>query len=485
MLLVEGPLLPAESSSPPVEIPRIGESVVDNFFLQHIFQGDGTTPSFDALKELAGEERLRRICARPELQINLSAIELDPSLLTQNVTLKIFWGMADICLEDLEETCIQFNGCSIGLLTLSDLDAVYYSSLPFFDQSIDYDAHSPISFIDDHRTRGHGFEGLKERVWTILGMAKDSSIAQSSSDPETLLTYEMKEGEALSSRLADREMPKGTVLRLKDGLHAIKEVFSKGGSHIYAMHQLNNPRVKILCRGTALRRSPLSGVNDLLPEIGSLGIREVWPDLVRHLTDHGITEVDLIGKSLGGGHAQYLACLIGGLTDIKVRSLTTFASVGVPESVHAIYARVFAEKEEPLITRVLNWGREELGERDYVPEFGGQHLSALRGNTRTCQLIPQEPLTIEPGEVDDALPQSSTGGIAKKLFSSFSQAHPRQTTLRPFTVHVIESDQIPESSIRKLETMRQAVASVFNLITLRHFNSVSFEEYFQSLLLDT
>lgn len=470
----------------------VGSKVRENHIVQSCMSrmniNSSESVSLDSLKALVGEERLKRICAKPEIQVDFSALESNPTLLTNETTQKIFWGIGDVRLEDLEECSNNLKQKSIIDLSPEELKEVYLSLLPFYEESLDYDAISPIEYFDKSKASGKGFIGLKERVWTIVGMAKDClTVEKDTLTEDMLLAKQMKEFETLASRLADRELPKGTILCLNQGLFVVDEIFAGGGAFVSVLKELNNNHALILCRGTAFRKTAesgyLSAYNDIQSEIGLLGITSIWPKLLPYLTQKNYESIDIYGKSLGGGHAQYLTGLIGGLESIKIRSLLTLGSVGVPESVHQLYERVFQNKERPAIKRILNWGDNVRHHIDYIPEFGGRHLSQKPGNAIVYHLIPADSEDEQMQVIVDRIPQHYFFTLAIKLISSFSGAHIRQTTMRSFKVRVVESEQqhhVPSNSLA--ETARKFFAATINCFSFGYLGTTSFENFYQNLV---
>lgn len=460
------------------ESHQIREDFISQSCFQKIAVESQGSFSFDKLKSLVGEDRLKRICAKPEIQIDY--LEMQDNL-TPEAAQKIFWGMADVRQEDLEEKSLQLQQKSIQDLTEAELDKVYLSLLPNFSDNFDYDEHSPIEYYDKCQTSGKGFQGLKERVWIIMGMAKDSLNAH-----DYHLPAHLKEIETLASRLADRELPKGTLLRLQEGFFAVDEIFAAGGSFVSVLRQLKGQNALINCRGTAARRTAhggyLSGANDLQIEIGLLGISKIWPDLASYLNANPYARIEVLGKSLGGGHAQYLAGLIGGLTDVKLNSVITVGSIGVPQVVHDIFEQAFLDKEKPWVKRLHNWGKDDEHEIDYIPEFGGKHLSTHDERTTYYQLIPADDQDDQSHAYENAFPQQTLFGLGIKTLMSFTKAHTRQTTMRPFHIRVLKH---PEHSIEpvnhRLEKIRNLLAYTLHCFTLGYLNPISFDEFYRNL----
>lgn len=59
--------------------------------------------TLQCLKDIIGENRLKRICQKPNIHIDISQINQKTLLLTKSVVRKIFIGFLDIQYEDLDD----------------------------------------------------------------------------------------------------------------------------------------------------------------------------------------------------------------------------------------------------------------------------------------------------------------------------------------------------------------------------------------------
>lgn len=230
----------------------------------------------------------------------------------------------------------------------------------------------------------------------------------------------------------------------------------------------------------------MSGVNDLLPEIGFYGIMTVWPELKRYLEDNGVESVAIFGKSLGGAHAQYLTTLITGLTETRVSTLKTYCSLGTPESVHKCFNDALNLKSAPQIEAYRNIGSLDDDEVDFIPLLGGHHLHAP-SNTRVIYVLPKK--SFQDGEVsqcDEAKrnfvkefhePKTIFKNL-RGLLKSFGKAHPRQNSLKGYTFVEVSDIEAEVKVGAKLESFRSQIANVFNVCTFYTFHTESFEEYY-------
>jgi hypothetical protein len=321
----------------------------------------------------------------------------------------------------------------------------------------------PVAYYDKVATSGKGAQGEMERLWSICS-ANQRAIGQ-----DARVLYEQTE--LFTSRLADREPPLGTKAWYDNDFYVVDRTFAQGGAYITAWKSLNDPtRLLIVCRGTAFRRTATQGYMsaciDLGKEIGFYGIKSTWSTLQSYLQAGKFQSVDIMGKSLGGGHAQYLAALILAKSALRIERLVTYCSVGVPASVQKLYQKAVANKPwTPAITIFRNGG--EGHEMDFVHFFGGSHIYS-QGMTRLFYAVPK-------GQKLD----SFDGCFAKirGLILSLGRAHTRQTTLRSY-------DLIEKSDIQKeiadgesLEPLRQRVAQVFDFATFSYFNPQTFASF--------
>lgn len=403
-------------------------------------------------KELVGEKRFSRICQQLDIDEN-SAL-----FLTKENVHNIFLGMMDIKKEDISEDK------SYRELMLFDNFAEFENGFMLGSPNMESLA------VDKAATSGKGLEGLRERV-SILAHHYFTMIEEAVNQAKIYRDVEM-----LTSRLADREIQKGTVVSLQEGLFYVDEVFIGGGAYAAILRDFNhqNPP-KIVCRGTAMRRTAtdgwLSGVNDLLVEIGTMGIKEIWPSLSKYFKDHPIQAVEILGKSLGGAHAQELAVLIEGVLKIKVEKLTTYCSVGVGEEINDLFKdEVLAKRGTPFNIQVIR------NEGDYVPAVGGEHLGAGsdKCNIEVTYIGTNSQVEVYPLELDFLT-------RTKRFISSFGIPHCRQTTLKNFYWRKIEDKDGIENHLKignQIEKIRKVVAWIIHLITLFFLNGLSFQSYY-------
>lgn len=432
--------------------------------------------TMENLKDLIGEKRLHRIFLRKELGLYPGLLDSKSSILTREVVHKIFIGLGDVRFEDLEEMAAK-NHQSLKEMNVKKIDALYRELFPMQQiQDIFYRHCLAVDYHDKGKTSGKGFKGLQERVWTI-SKAKDEFIADKFDNPSLAKVSEI---EMLTSRLGDREPPVGSVIRLPEGYFKVDRIFARKGAYVSVLSEIGckQPRTLIICRGTAARwgatGNVLSGVNDCLKEIGLLGVRSIWHDLKRYLEEQKVSHVEVLGKSLGGAHAQYLAVLIAGKTSITLKSLSTCCSVGVPSRVQEIFNKTFSYlSSQQTSTFILrNTGDLQKNQVDYIPLVGGPHLHI--GKVHVYYAAPQED-SIHSSFIPDQ-------GIIKKLIcllKSFSNGHTRQNTLKPFKLYESRNIEQEVNKGRDLEPIRFMVARIFHLFTLGYFNSISFEDFYQ------
>ncbi len=258
--------------------------------------------------------------------------------------------------------------------------------------------------------------------------------------------------------------------------------FIAGGAYVSALQDLNDPtRVKLVCRGTAMRYSAsgglLSGLNDLLVDVGLMGIKSVWPSIRAYLQEKGIKEVETLGKSLGGAHAQQLAVLVEGIAKIPVTKLTTFGGVGTTERVHQLFNKVRKKQDHEIKISVVRNGGTEETEHDFIPTVGGMHLGIDTPKSKVTVYYlneGQEPSVPFPG---------TTGIVAAKQFlSSFGIAHCRQITLKQFNwIAISNLDTIKEQLAMGtyLDPYRKVMANALDYLTLGYLNGLDFDEYYE------
>ncbi len=257
--------------------------------------------------------------------------------------------------------------------------------------------------------------------------------------------------EAATSRFIDREPPVGTKFATFDNLYIVDKTFTKGGAYISLLLPTKSEQPPLLvCRGMAFRRSAtsgiMSGLNGLSINFGFLGAYSNYEDISDYLKDKKIETVNILGKSLGGAHAQYLSLLL----PQKVDKLYTLASPGIG-----------LDLKKAEVTVVI---REE---GDGVHLVGGKHLEG-KNATHIYSIKPKEDSWVDDNE--------SQWNKFVRFFKSFSGAHIRQTTLKDFDVK-----ECPKTSLlfgETFEKIRKVIAWIFTLITFGAFSPPRFESVF-------
>ncbi len=415
--------------------------------------------------ELVGEDRL----IRAHRKVGLSP---DAPLTRENAH-KLFIGLMDIQKEDIDE--LSEGGTAeryAHLISFENFDA--------FEQAFLVGSPNIGALkLDRVRTSGKGFAGLVERV-SILAHHHFTVIGERDEKAEIYRDVEL-----LTSRLADREIQEGTVVHLHDGYFYADRVFAKGGAYVAVlldMEERNPP--KIVCRGTALRKGATgalaTGVNNLQLELGTKGVKSIWPNLSRYFRKKQITRAEILGKSLGGAHAQQLAVLLEGKGGIEVTQLTTYCSVGAGEGVNRLFKeRVLRGRPTPFHIRVIRNGGGIRGKgTDYVPAVGGVHLGAGTGEAQ-CQI---EVVYIHTDAEVNHYPLAK-GHLQwiPPFVGSFRTSHCRQTTLQDFSWDEVKGKDLIDRHLRvgtRLEPIRRSCAWIINIATLNAFNRKCFRDHF-------
>lgn len=289
---------------------------------------------------------------------------------------------------------------------------------------------------DKVKTSGKGFTGLCEKVYLQW-----HHYFQTQSEKDSVKKT-IREAEFLTSRMGDREMRVGEYIYLDaDQIYLVDAVIAKEGAYVAILKNVNDPKsVKIVCRGTALRKGATeglkSGLNDLQYEIGNGGTIAVWPEVADYLKDYAIKKVEIYGKSLGGAHAQRLAILVMGHSEATLQSLTTVAAVGVGQEAEVLFRKLIDTAQiKPKITVIRNSG-------DYIPCLGGDHL----GSSLVYDLNPKVYYIHSEEEIEKPNDKQSFWKKAKMLISSFSAPHVRQATLNnDFYVETIKNENKQEA----------------------------------------
>lgn len=433
---------------------------------------DAKIVTLNCLREIIGTDKLKRICSNPCIDIDVSAIDQNSLTLTKNVVRRIFVGMLDFQVADLNEMDkkADIDAKFRHLLIynkLEEVESLFMSSTPLLQKFK----------IDRATTSGKGFEGLVERIFIRI---QHHFMVIQETDKKAA---EIRDVELLTSRLADREMQKGELIHLSDGYFYVDHIFIGGGAYVSVLKDvqgINTP--KIICRGTAMRRTATgglkSGINDVLLEIGTLGVKSIWSDLSKYLIANQIKSVELLGKSLGGAFAQELALLIEGIDGIEIKKLTTFCSVGVGEAINNLFkTEILQKRAKPFELQVLRNGGSSQEQVDYIPTIGGVHL----GEGSSPEQCKVEVYYIQPGDQEVGFfSLRSWFNLIRNFFLSFRYAHCRQTTLEKFSWKKVEDDRVQEhlNIGNRLEKIRKCFAYIIHFFTLCLLNGRSFASFF-------
>lgn len=445
----------------------------------HLLWRSPVDTTLECLQLLIGNKRFERIVERKELEFLPNQFQKKSFKLSLEVAKKIFLGLGDIRWDDLEEAALGY-GRELRSYSVPEIDQLYRSLIPFEKiEDVFFRTPPEIDYYDMIETCGKGYKGLLERVATILSLWKTCVEEELDS-----LRQFMTEVEVLTSRLGDREPPEGTVIRLRKGYYVIDKVFAAGGCYVSVLRNMTDCKAPILlCRGTAVRLKAtgclLSCFNDLLPDIGMLGIKSIWQDVADYLHIHRIEEIDIFGKSLGGAHAQYLTTLVTGKTKTRVATLVTCCSVGVNDQVSEIFHESLKnrQKEEPDICIIRNSGNDGKEEVDYIPFIGGTHVHTKSERTKIYYLFP----STTSDELVDGIP--TDGWMLQKVYkfmTSFLKAHIRQTTLKEYNVKIVPHTQKEVKKGLELEWIRELMAKTLNRVYGRLLDVPSFEYFYQS-----
>lgn len=433
-----------------------------------------TKLTLECLKEIVGEKRLKRVCRKPEIGIDVEKIDQQTLVLTKEIVRKVFVGLSDVQKEDLIEFCHpQGPREAFRQLTIFSCMEDFESSLMGFGPK-----RNDLE-IDRATTSGKGFEGLVERIY--ITMHHHFRVLEETNRKAA----ELREVEFLTSRLADREIQEGSVLHLNEGCFYVDKVLVGGGAYISILRDIEGEKTPVLvCRGTAMRRTATgglqSGINDALVEIGTMGIRSQWSELSKYLKNSQIKSIKLLGKSLGGAHVQGLAILIEGLDGIKVEKLTTFCSVGVGRKINALFEKEVLEKREtPFEVQIIRNGDQKREKIDTIPAIGGVHLGE-GSSPEKCKI---EVSYIQPGDEEVGIYPENPGLLEsiRNFLGSFRYGHCRQTTLDKFRWKTIDDRNQINAHLRvgnRLETIRLMFAYTLHVLTLFLLNGWSFSSYF-------
>jgi hypothetical protein len=445
-------------------------SLVNSSCSMHLVQS-----TLNCLKEAIGANRLKRICVKSELMLDSQQLNQNTLILTKHVVQKIFIGLLDIQLEDLEEiqAPVSLKEKFQKLVFFKNLEEIEFCCngfIPHLDQfSIDY-----------AMTAGKGFKGLVERVY--IAMHHHFQTLEKKGEKSA----ELQDIELLASCLSDREIPANSVVHLNEGYFYVDQVIAGEGAYLSILQDIEKIKpTKIVCRGTAIRpraKSGLkSGLNDILLEIGMKGIKDSWPKLSNYLIKNQIKEVEILGKSLGGAQAQALAVLIEGLHPIEVKKLITYCSVGVGKKINELFKKEVLEKRQtPFSIQVIRNGSAQEENIDYIPAIGGVHL----GEGTSSEKCAIEVCYLQQEESEEEVYNKDINffKLIKNFFCSFSSAHCRQTTLKNFKWKIIEGRDQINDHLRmgeRLEKIRKVFAYVVHFLTFFLLNGSSFHSFYQ------
>lgn len=419
--------------------------------------------SFDHFRELVGKKRFHRLCKHR-----------NTTPLTKKLVTKVFFGMLQIQKSDLDamEGPVQERFKRLALF--KDFNAFEASLLhpsPKIEQL----------HIDRAASSGKGLEGLAERVSVL--MHHHFRVLEETNKTAASL----RDAEMLTSRLADREMEEGLVVHLHEGYFYVDRVFAREGAYISVLRDLEgNLPPKIVCRGTATRLTATeglkSGVNDLLLEIGTTGVKAIWPKLSKYLKEEEIASVEILGKSLGGAHAQQLAVLTEGVAGIKINKLTTYCSTGVSGYINALFRKnILRNRSTPFQIHIIrNGGDGAKVKADFVPVIGGTHLGTKTKSPQCKTTITY----IRPGKGSvECLPKNLRfSDLARRFFHSFQAPHLRQTTLGEFSWKTIEAKDHHHHlrMDKRIEKIRRVIAFIIHLLTLSFLNGRSFTTFYKA-----
>lgn len=411
---------------------------------------NSTTDATDQLRKEIGEGRFDKICARQKIS------KRQLKKLSDTVVEKIFVGIGDIHKEDLEDLC-KSKGKSLPIKN-KQIDQLYDTLLfSMTPQQIFFRTQPKLLHEDTHDrvlTAGKGYKGLQERVWIILNY-RQKCLETSGEDA---LHGRIEDVEFLTSRLIDREPPCDTVILLRKGYYFNDNIIAQKGAYVNFFKSFNPKQATLInCRGTSVNPKATTSlftlVNDLLPEMGNIGVRKVWKKIHAYLETEQIKNVEIAGKSLGGSVAQTLTVLIHGKTSSKVKNLTTYCATGIPKAIQKIYDET--DKKKPKIYVIRN-------AKDYIHFVGGPHLRNQKDDKNViCYVVPKKDEALLTGDIRE----QKYFAKLKHFFKSFNEGHINQITLKDYVIHEIKNeDKAYELDAGKtLETSRKVVAWILNV----------------------
>jgi pimeloyl-ACP methyl ester carboxylesterase len=321
---------------------------------------------------------------------------------------------------------------------------------------------------------------------------------QQRADPDATSRV-VRDAEFVSARMADRDVPRGEMLLLgRQGVpYVVSRVFARRGAYVVVLERSTEAiskelaisteptvskeptaspcdvpasfppgndaaaaddddmaPVKIVCRGSAAGRGGIVGfasvANQMMPVMGGLGLRAIWPRLRAYLAERRIPSVELVGKSMGGATAQQLAVLLEGVAGIRVSRLVTVCSIGVGRGVNDLFReRVLSRRtdDDPCYIIIIRNGgapTKTLADGspsatpgdpscvDHVPLVGGVHLGHDTPPARcSISLYYLTPDRTRPAVRERVPATLSLREQLRFFWTSFGagRAHGRQTTL--------------------------------------------------------
>jgi hypothetical protein len=426
-----------------------------------------------------GEARVKKVCSLHGFSESELTRPLENLCATKEVARNIFLRLLDIRKEDVEELEGPIAKRFKQLIPFENIEEMGITAKE--KESVFRDLKLEHFKVDRPTSSGKGLQGLSERIYVVV--QHHFQVLKEATPEEKMLC----DAEMLSSRLADREIQKGQAIHLSDGYFYADEIFTAGGAYVAILKDFEGVKApKIVCRGTASTPNATSGLksglNNILLEVGTLGVKSIWPALSKYLTENSIQSVEVLGKSLGGAHAQQLAILIEGVLHIKIENLTTCGSVGISESINQVFQdKVLAQRVEPFNIHVIrNGGEGAISRPDYIPFVGEKHLGAgalpEKCHTDVYYLGSSEEEVIAYPET------SSFVSVVKNFVHSFGFAHCRQTTLGKFIYKKVDPEKLQDhlGMEQRLERVRKAFAYGIHALTFFKLNGSSFREYFLS-----
>lgn len=458
-------LIKKEGNEYSVSLKKLG--LLDRFLPYKYIAGAEDQQSLENLRLLIGAERIDRIFQREELKKYQEAFRQNQLVLDRNIVEIIFLQLGDIRVEDLQTAAAT----PLGDLDPTRIDQLYFSLIPFQQVNDLFFGKIPEnSYFDSVRSSGRGVQGLRERVKIQLDAV---NYYPSTVEEEKKWVHEV---EVLTSRLGDREMTPGQLVRCRNGYFHCTAVFKGKGGYATILQDFKKQKTLLICRGTASRRSATgglwSGLNNLIFEPGMLAVQALWPQIRTYLSAHSISHIDLYGKSQGGAQVQYLSSLIQAHTTTQVTALTTYASIGVHSQAEEIFYNTF-KNTDINVSAIVNEGDLAQDEIDCIPLVGGAHVGLRIPSSSLYSLFP------EGSQVSDIKTLSLFQKI-RRFFKSFSNAHIRQTTLKPFQVKKMNDAQHYFSIGYELETLRKITAWAIHILTWGLLNPISYQQYFEN-----